>query len=153
MRSWGPGASATPKRISATPWAESKARRSARVRERTLVVTGAVVGTPVRERLSFVTRLFYAAGTLKTSFTVVLARSKRSVVVPPGKTILETLLDEGIDVPHSCTEGVCGSCETTVLDGMPDHRDRMYTPEERRATRTMTICCSGCLGERLVLDL
>jgi vanillate O-demethylase ferredoxin subunit len=50
-------------------------------------------------------------------------------------------------------EGVCASCETRVLEGVPDHRDLVLSKEERAANKTMMICCSGSKGERLVLDL
>jgi ferredoxin-NADP reductase len=86
-------------------------------------------------------------------FTVVLARSARTFAVPPGKSILDTLLEHGIDVPHSCKEGVCGTCETTVIEGIPDHRDLVLSKAEQAANTTMMICCSGCKGEKLVLDL
>jgi vanillate O-demethylase ferredoxin subunit len=86
-------------------------------------------------------------------YTVVLARSKISIFVNEGMTILDALLEQGIDVPFSCAEGVCGSCETTVLNGIPDHRDVILTDTERRAGRTMMICCSGCKSKELVLDL
>ena len=86
-------------------------------------------------------------------FEVVLARSGRSVPVPPGKTILEALNAAGIDPACSCVQGVCGTCETRVLDGIPDHRDVILTPEERAESRTMMICVSGAKTARLVLDL
>ena len=86
-------------------------------------------------------------------FTVVLAKTGRSFTIAPGKTILETLLDAGLDVPSSCLEGVCGTCETKVLEGVPDHRDVVLTESERKANKTMMICCSGSKTERLVLDL
>jgi ferredoxin-NADP reductase len=86
-------------------------------------------------------------------FKVVLAKSGREFAVPPGKTILDTLRDSGIDVPHSCTEGVCGTCETKVLEGIPDHRDLILTETERASNKTMMICCSGAKSEKLVLDL
>ena len=63
-------------------------------------------------------------------FTVVLAKSGREVPVPAGKTILEALLDAGLDVPYSCMEGVCATCETKVLEGIPDHRDLVLTDAE-----------------------
>ena len=59
----------------------------------------------------------------------------------------------GIEVPSSCIQGVCGSCETRVLDGVPDHRDVILTPDERAQNRTMMICVSGAKTQRLVLDL
>jgi ferredoxin-NADP reductase len=86
-------------------------------------------------------------------FTVVLARAGKSFVIAPGKTILETLQDAGLDVPSSCLEGVCGTCETKVLEGVPDHRDVVLTEAERQANKTMMICCSGSKSEKLVLDI
>lgn len=86
-------------------------------------------------------------------FKVVLAKSGREFAVPAGKSILDTLRDNGLDIPFSCTEGICGTCETKVLEGIPDHRDRILTDSERASNKTMMICCSGSKGEKLVLDL
>ncbi|WP_306396396.1 PDR/VanB family oxidoreductase [Telluria beijingensis] len=82
-----------------------------------------------------------------------LARSQKLLLVPAGKSLLDALLDAGVDVDHSCREGVCGSCETAVLDGVPDHRDGVLTKAERESGATMMVCVSGCKGRRLVLDL
>jgi vanillate O-demethylase ferredoxin subunit len=86
-------------------------------------------------------------------FTVVLAKSGREVFVAAGETILDAVLAAGIEAPHSCMEGVCGSCEASVLDGLPDHRDLVLSSAEKAANRTMMICCSGSKGARLTLDL
>ncbi len=86
-------------------------------------------------------------------FDVVLARSGRSVFVPDHSTILDALVAAGIAVEHSCLEGVCGTCETKVLEGIPDHRDVVLSARERASNRTMMICCSGSKSARLVLDL
>jgi ferredoxin-NADP reductase len=86
-------------------------------------------------------------------FEITLAKSQRSFTIPPDKTILEVLLDEGIEVNRSCMEGVCGTCETAVLEGIPDHRDQVLSKRERAANRMMMICCSGSKTDRLVLDL
>jgi len=82
-----------------------------------------------------------------------LARSQKLVMVPAGKSLLDALLESGVDVDHSCREGVCGSCETAVLDGIPEHRDGVLTKAERESGKTMMVCVSGCKGRRLVLDL
>jgi ferredoxin-NADP reductase len=82
-----------------------------------------------------------------------LARTQKLVMVPAGKSLLDALLEAGVNVDHSCREGVCGSCETTVLDGMPEHRDGVLTKAERESGKTMMVCVSGCKGRRLVLDL
>jgi vanillate O-demethylase ferredoxin subunit len=93
------------------------------------------------------------APALEGGFTVELARTGKTLQVPPGKSILKTLLDNGVEVPFSCTQGVCGSCETAVLSGEPDHRDLILTEAERAANQTMMICCSGSKSARLVLDI
>jgi tetrachlorobenzoquinone reductase len=86
-------------------------------------------------------------------FEVKLARSNRTIAVPVGKTILDAVLDAGIAVNYACTEGVCGTCETRVIEGVPDHRDLFLSREEHAAGRTMMICCSGSKSPTLVLDL
>ena len=86
-------------------------------------------------------------------FSVELARSGRVVRVPPGTTIVEALREVGVDVLTSCTEGYCGTCETAVLAGAPDHRDVVLTKAEKAAGRTMMVCCSRSFSSRLVLDL
>jgi vanillate O-demethylase ferredoxin subunit len=86
-------------------------------------------------------------------FKVVLTKTGLEIDVLAGKTILDALNDAGIVTPHSCAEGVCGTCETSVLEGIPDHRDRILTDAERATNKKMMICCSGSKTERLVLDL
>ncbi len=87
------------------------------------------------------------------NFTVELARSKLTLEVPPGMSILNVVRDAGVSVVSSCETGVCAACETTVLEGVPDHRDAVLTASERKAGKSMMICCSGSLTKRLVLDL
>jgi len=86
-------------------------------------------------------------------FEVVLERSGRTLTVPADVSVLDTVRAAGVEVLFSCTEGTCGTCETDVLDGTPDHRDSVLTDEEREAGETMLICVSRSLGKRLVLDL
>ncbi len=88
-----------------------------------------------------------------TAFEVVLAKQERTFTVPPGQTILHTLESQGVDVLSSCQQGMCGRCELTVLEGTPDHRDEVLTPEERASNEYILICVSRCHGDRLVLDL
>jgi ferredoxin-NADP reductase len=84
---------------------------------------------------------------------VELARSGRTVLVPAGCSILAAVEAAGVTVLSSCREGTCGTCETDVLDGVPDHRDSLLTDAERAAGDTMLICVSRAVGARLVLDL
>ncbi|PWV82676.1 Ferredoxin-NADP reductase [Prauserella marina] len=87
------------------------------------------------------------------SFEVELAVSGRTLTVPESKSILEVVEAAGIPVLSSCQEGTCGTCETEVLDGVPEHRDSLLTDEERAAGETMMICVSRSSGPRLVLEL
>jgi tetrachlorobenzoquinone reductase len=87
------------------------------------------------------------------AFSVVLARTGRAVEVGKGDSILDVLLLEGLDVPYSCQQGVCGSCETRVLAGIPDHRDLLLSETEQAANKIMMICCSRSLTDTLTLDL
>jgi ferredoxin-NADP reductase len=86
-------------------------------------------------------------------FKIVLSRSKKEFVVPAGKTIMEVLMEAGVRVAHSCREGVCGTCETRVIEGVPDHKDNVLSARERASNKLIMICCSGAKSDRLVLDL
>jgi ferredoxin-NADP reductase len=106
---------------------------------------------PEQLHVEYFTPKFAAAAS--GGFTVVLARSKREITVPPGKSILQCVRETGLQVPFSCEEGVCGACETRVIEGIPDHRDSILTESERKESATMMICCSGSKSPRLVLDI
>lgn len=87
------------------------------------------------------------------AFDVVLRRSELTLTVPPERSILSVVEEAGVSVLSSCAEGTCGTCETAVLGGEPDHRDSVLTEQERAAQRCMMICVSRSCGPRLVLDL
>jgi ferredoxin len=89
----------------------------------------------------------------KGGFTVELARSGQEYFIPQGKSILEVLLDAGVDTDYSCELGICGACETRVISGIPEHHDAILTEEEQASNTKVMICCAGCKSERLVLDL
>lgn len=93
------------------------------------------------------------AAALGGGYRVTLARSQRTVEVCEGKSILDVLIESGLTVSHACKEGVCGACQTTVLQGTPDHRDSFLSPRELKSGKTMMICCSGSKCGELVLDL
>jgi vanillate O-demethylase ferredoxin subunit len=86
-------------------------------------------------------------------FEVKLASSGQVFAVPADKTIVQVLADQGIEVPVSCEQGVCGTCLTRVLEGEPDHRDSFLTQDEQALNDQMTLCCSRAKSPRLVLDL
>jgi ferredoxin-NADP reductase len=86
-------------------------------------------------------------------FEVVCQRSGVTFEVTPDESILEVLEAAEIPILGSCYEGVCGTCETRVLAGTPDHRDSVLTEAERAAGEVMMVCVSRSRTERLVLDL
>lgn len=90
---------------------------------------------------------------LAGSFEVELAQSELTLTIPPDRSILEVAEEAGVGVMSSCAEGTCGTCETAVLDGQPDHRDSVLTEEEQAADDCMMICVSRSRCPRLVLDL
>lgn len=88
-----------------------------------------------------------------TPFVVTLARSGGSVTVEPNESILDALDRNGVKVLSSCKEGTCGTCETTVLSGVPDHRDSLLSDAERDGGDCMFVCVSRAVSDQLVLEL
>ncbi|MCW8905559.1 pyridoxamine 5'-phosphate oxidase family protein [Sedimenticola sp.] len=80
-----------------------------------------------------------------------LAKSNLTLNVPAEHTILDTLLDAGVNVPHDCKRGDCTLCATRVLGGEPDHRDLCLNSAERASS--MCVCVSRARGDELTLDL
>ncbi|MFJ9852832.1 PDR/VanB family oxidoreductase [Streptomyces sp. NPDC101150] len=87
------------------------------------------------------------------AFEVECRSSGRTLTVGPDTSILQAVEDAGIPATSSCRDGICGSCETRVLAGTPDHRDFLLSEAEHTAHATMMICVSRCASGRLVLDL
>jgi len=87
------------------------------------------------------------------AFDVEIASTGATVRVEEGQSIIEALATVGVDVDFSCQEGTCGTCETGVLGGVPDHRDSVLTAEEQQENDCMMICVGRCRQGPLVLDL
>jgi ferredoxin-NADP reductase len=86
------------------------------------------------------------------SFEIELAQSGMTLRVPPDRSILDVLEDAGVYVLSSCRDGTCGTCETAVLGGIPDHRDSVLSESEQAANDAMMICVSRARSPSLVLD-
>lgn len=84
---------------------------------------------------------------------VILARSGATVEVPHDCSVMQALRNAGHEVPSSCEQGVCGMCETRVLEGVPDHRDMLLTESERQRGNMMMVCVSRALTPTITLDL
>ncbi|RCW46129.1 ferredoxin-NADP reductase [Halopolyspora algeriensis] len=87
------------------------------------------------------------------AFEVELRRSGVSLTVPPDQSVLQAMNTAGVHVLSSCRQGLCGTCETTVLAGEPDHRDSILDDEERAHGDCLFPCVSRSCTDRLVLDL
>ncbi len=86
-------------------------------------------------------------------YTLELVRSGKTISVAEGETMLDALLAAGVDIGFACSEGICGTCEVKVLDGIPDHRDHFLSDEDKAANRSVMVCCSGARSASLVLDI
>ena len=87
------------------------------------------------------------------TFQVVLEKSGLELTVPSNKSIMEVCREAGVEVDSSCEAGICSTCETRVLSGVPDHRDSVLTRREREAGKIILLCVSRSVSDRLVLDL
>ncbi|WP_374622602.1 2Fe-2S iron-sulfur cluster-binding protein [Pandoraea sp.] len=87
----------------------------------------------------------------EASFDICLARCGKTFTVPPGKTIVQILRENSVDVDVSCEEGYCGTCMTRYLDGDPIHRDSVLDEDDQQ--EFVMICCCRARSEKLTLDL
>lgn len=86
-------------------------------------------------------------------FTVEIGSSGLKFLVPADRTIAEVLSENGVFIPTSCAEGICGTCVVNVLEGEIDHRDFLFSDTEKAVNSKLTTCCSRAKSDRLVLDL
>jgi ferredoxin-NADP reductase len=92
-------------------------------------------------------------GEVSDSFEVVCARDGRSITVDANTSILEALRNAGFDMPSSCEQGICGTCECRIVEGEADHRDSILSNAEQAANEVMMVCVSRAKGARIVLDV
>ena len=89
----------------------------------------------------------------KQPFSVELVESAVTLKVSEKETLLEALLKAGIDAPHSCKIGGCGTCEIEVLNGDVDHRDVFLTDENKQTRKSILTCCSRANSDKLILKI
>ncbi|RWU24981.1 oxidoreductase [Pseudomonas alkylphenolica] len=87
------------------------------------------------------------------SFEVQIASTGQLITVASESTVAEALIAAGVEIQMSCEQGICGTCVTRVLEGIPDHRDMYLTEDEQQANNQFTPCCSRAKSARLVLDI
>ena len=87
----------------------------------------------------------------KGAFQVRLESTGATYDVPPDKSIVDVLRDNGVEVETSCESGLCGTCRTRYLAGEPEHHDLILDEDERLSD--VLICCARSVLPLLVLDL
>lgn len=92
-------------------------------------------------------------GAPDTGFGVELRRTGRTMDVPADRSLLSVLRDVDPTLDFSCDNGVCGSCELRVLEGVPDHRDDVLQPAERERTDLIYPCVSRTRDRCIVVDI
>lgn len=93
------------------------------------------------------------SGAENGSFEVQIASTGQVVTVGSKISVAEALFAIGVDIPLSCEQGICGTCVTRILEGVPEHRDMYLTEDEQLANNVFTPCCSRSKTARLVLDI
>ncbi|TQR16150.1 PDR/VanB family oxidoreductase [Psychrobacillus soli] len=89
----------------------------------------------------------------KNAFTVELVDSNKTIRVSENESLLEALLNAGIDAPHACKIGGCGSCELDVAEGEIHHRDVFLTAEDRKKRNSILTCCSRAKSEKIAIKI
>lgn len=86
-------------------------------------------------------------------FLIEIKKTGQLVTIPADKTVVEALRAVGIDIPVSCEQGVCATCLTNIVSGVPDHRDLILTKQEHESGKIFTPCVSRALSDVLVIDV
>lgn len=92
-----------------------------------------------------------SASDIPLGFQVKIASTGAVYDVPDDKSIAQVLREHGVNVQTSCEAGLCGTCKTGYLEGVPDHRDYILSNSEKE--KQLLICCSRSKLPLLVLDL
>jgi len=92
------------------------------------------------------------AAILDKVFDVKIASTGNIYKVPGDKTVTAFLEEQGVKIPTSCEQGMCGTCKVKVLEGEIDHRDKRLSPQQKEEGFFLA-CVSRAKGDLLVLDL
>ncbi|MBN3776685.1 hybrid-cluster NAD(P)-dependent oxidoreductase [Burkholderia sp. Ac-20345] len=86
------------------------------------------------------------------TYTVRLSKSGKTFEMNASETVLTAARKNGVALPSSCSQGICGTCKTAVLEGSVDmqHNGGIRQREIDKGLRLM--CCSRPTSD-LVLDL
>ncbi|CAB3637951.1 NADH oxidoreductase HCR [Paraburkholderia phenoliruptrix] len=93
-----------------------------------------------------------ASEAAQETFTIKLSRSSKSFTMNAAETVLSAARKAGVAIPSSCSQGMCGTCKTKVLEGTVDmnHNGGIREREIQKGFRLL--CCSRPTSD-LVLEL
>lgn len=82
-----------------------------------------------------------------TTFTVEFARTGQTVTCAADQYVLDAALAAGLRPPSSCSQGMCGTCKTTLLAGQVDMQHNGGIRPREVAQDKVLICCSKPLSD------
>jgi len=74
-------------------------------------------------------------------------------VVQPDATILQTALDQGIDLPYSCQSGLCTACRGKCLSGQVKLDEEEGLSKSERAEGYVLTCVGHPLTDNVVIEI
>jgi ring-1,2-phenylacetyl-CoA epoxidase subunit PaaE len=95
-----------------------------------------------------------ASGELKArEVTIRYDGQEYKIIVPPNKAILETALDQGIDLPYSCQSGLCTACRGKALSGKVKLDEEEGLSQSERAEGYVLTCVGHPLTDDVVIEI
>jgi ferredoxin-NADP reductase len=88
------------------------------------------------------------------AFWAELPRHGLRIEVPAGRSLLDMLEAHGVQALSDCRRGECGLCAIDIVSvqGMVDHRDVFFSPQQKQANHKLCACVSRVCGGGVVLD-
>ena len=80
-----------------------------------------------------------------------LINEDRLVEVPNSKSIMETALDVGVKLIHSCLKGQCGSCRAFLVSGKVEMKNNFSLFEEELKEGQILLCQSFPISNNVMV--
>jgi ring-1,2-phenylacetyl-CoA epoxidase subunit PaaE len=74
-------------------------------------------------------------------------------MVPPTRTILDTALDQGIDLPYSCQSGLCTACRGKAVSGMVKLDEEEGLSQTEREQGYVLTCVGHPLTDDVIIEI
>lgn len=92
-------------------------------------------------------------GILTRDVTIILEGEEHVVTVPPSKTVLESGLAAGLNMPYSCQSGLCTACRGRVLSGQVKMDEDAGLSEKELAAGYVLCCVSRPLTDDIKITI